>query len=388
MPAAIPEFWDAPDEEPQASGIADATRGVHPQLCPGTKDEHQLKEQTVMTTPTSTLHASGAAPDAISPEPIIRLATGFMAAKHLFAASELGLFEALADSPTTIDGLAARTGLTRRAARISADAMVALGLLERDGDTYRNSDTAAAFLAGQKPADLRPLLRLWDTISYPAWSGLATALAKGPSQEIFALNDEQQAVASAGIEAILAGPAAALPKAFDFSRHRRLLDVGGGTGSWSIAVACAYPHLEATVFELPTVADIARQRIAGAGLASRMGVVVGDARTGVLPSGYDVLLLANLIHYWSPEENRELLEHVRRAANVGAHLLLADFWTDPTHTQPVQAALMAGEFAVHLCNGDVYSVDEVRGWLAETGWRFVRHTPLVGPQSLIVAEAT
>ena len=340
-----------------------------------------------MTTQTSTSQASGAPAGAVSPEPILRLASGFMGAKHLFAASELGLFEALAGSPTTIDGLAARTGLTRRAARISADAMVALGLLEREGDTYRNSDTAATFLAGQSPADLRPLLRFWDTISYPAWSGLATALAKGPTQEIFALDDDQQAVASAGIEAILAGPAAALAQVFDFSPHRRLLDVGGGTGSWSIAVARAHPHLEATIVELPAVANVARARIADAGLGSRIGVVVGDAMGEPLPSGHDIVLLANLIHYWSPEENRALLQRVRDAVDTGARLLLADFWTDPTHTQPVQAALMAGEFAVHLRNGDVYSVDEVRDWLTETGWRFSRHAPLVGPQSLVVAEA-
>jgi len=144
-----------------------------------------------MTTQTS----QGAEPDAggrqssaVTPEPIMRLASGFMAAKHLFAANELGLFEALADSPATIDGLADRTGLTRRAARISADAMVALGLLEREGDTYRNGETAAAFLAGRTPGDLRPFLRFWDKISYPAWCGLAEALGSGPSQEIFELD--------------------------------------------------------------------------------------------------------------------------------------------------------------------------------------------------------
>ena len=80
-----------------------------------------------------------------------------------------------------------------------------------------------------------------------------------------------------------------------------------------------------------------------------------------------MFLLANLIHYWSPEQNRALLRRVRDAAEPGSALLLADFWTDPTHTEPVQAALMAGEFAVHLRNGDVYSVDEVRGWLDDTG---------------------
>ena len=109
--------------------------------------------------------------------------------------------------------------------------------------------------------------------------------------------------------------------------------------------------------------------------------------TGALPPGHDVFLLANLIHYWSPDENRALLRRVRSAAETGSSLLLADFWTDPTHTQPVQAALMAGEFAIHLRNGDVYSVEEIQSWLDETGWRFIRHAPLAGPQSLIVAEA-
>jgi predicted O-methyltransferase YrrM len=340
-----------------------------------------------MAAPTSTPQSNARQPMAVTPEPILRLASGFMAAKLLFAANELGLFEALADSPTTLEGLAARTGLTRRAARISADAMVALGLLEREGETYRNGQAAAAFLAGRGPADLRPFLRFWDKISYPTWCELSEALAKGPSKEIFELDEELQEVASAGIEAILAGPAAALPKTFDFSRHRRLLDVGGGTGSWSIAVAQAYPHLEATVFELPTVAEIARQRIAAAGLASRIDVVAGDAMTGALPPGYDVFLLANLIHYWSPDENRALLQRVRSAADTGASLLLADFWTDPTHTKPVQAALMAAEFAIHVRNGDVYSAEEIQGWLDETGWRFIQHAPLAGPQSLVVAEA-
>jgi len=318
----------------------------------------------------------------------MRLASGFMSAKHLFAASELGVFEALADSPATLESLAARTGLTRRAARISADAMVALGILEREGDTYSNGDTAAAFLSGHGPADLRPFLRFWDKISYPTWCGLAQALGSGPAKEVFDLDEELQKLVSAGIEAILAGPAAALAEIIDFSGRRRLLDVGGGTGSWSVAVVRRHENIRATIFELPAVAEIARERVAEAGLTSRIDVTVGDAMTEPLPSGHDVFLLANLIHYWSADDNRELLQRVRSAAAVGSQLLLADFWTDRTHTEPVHAALMAGEFAVHLRNGDVYSVDEAREWLNETGWRFIEHKALAGPQSLIVAEAT
>ena len=342
-----------------------------------------------MTTsaPAAAVTSSDGHPAPQGPEPILQLAAGFMAAKHLFAASELGLFEALAGSPATIDALAARTGLTRRAARISADAMVALGLLERDSGTYSNSDTAATFLAGATPADLRPLLRFWDKISYPSWAGFAGALATGPSQEITKLDDALQQVASRGIEAMLTGPAAALTATVDFPARQRLLDVGGGTGSWSIAIARAHPHMKATVFELPAVAAVAHVRITEAGLGSRIDVVDGDALGGALPTGYDTCLLANIIHYYSPAENQTLLRHARAATTPRGCLLLVDFWTDPTHSQPLMAALMAGEFAAHLRNGDVYSVSEAREWLEPTGWRFAGHQPLAGPISLITAEA-
>jgi SAM-dependent methyltransferase len=342
-----------------------------------------------MTTTHAPAEATIAGPLATEPSPatIMQLASGFMAAKHLFAANELGLFEALADSPADLDALAARTGLPRRAARISADAMVALGLLELQDGTYRNGEAATRFLAGPGPGDLRPFLKFWDKISYPAWTRLAEALASGPPREIFELDDVLQQVASAGIEAILAGPATTLPEAFDFGPHKRLLDIGGGTGSWSIAIAERHQNITAAILELPTAVELARSRVAAAELRHRITVITGDAMAGELPAGYDVFLLANLIHYWSGEQNQELLQRVRRAAQPGAALLLADFWTNPAHTEPLQAALMAGEFAVHLRNGDVYSVEEVHDWLNRTGWRFADHRPLVGPQTLIVAEA-
>ena len=340
-----------------------------------------------MTTHAEEAQATAQQAASPGPEPIMRVAAGFLAAKHLFAASELGVFEALADSPADLDALAARIGLTRRAARISADAMVALGLLEASDGIYRNSPVAAAFLAGPGPGDLRPFLRFWDKISYPAWTRLAEALASGPPQEIFELGDDLQRVASEGIEAVTAGPANALPGAFDFGPHRRLLDIGGGTGSWSIAVARRHEHIEAAVLDVPATAERARSKAAAAGLARRVSVVAGDAMAGEIPVGYDAFLLANLIHYFSPEQNQDLLRRVRRAARPGSALLLADFWTNPAHTEPVHAALMAGEYAIHVRTGDIYSADEARAWLDRTGWRFAAHRPLAGPQSLIVAEA-
>src|SRR5690349_1648681 len=124
---------------------------------------------------TATAHE---APATIDPESLFRVASGFMAAKHLFAASELGVFAALAGGPATLDDLAARVGVSRRAARICADAMVALGFLEREGDEYRNGAVAGTYLTGAGP-DLRPFLRFWDRLSYPSWTRLADALRTG-----------------------------------------------------------------------------------------------------------------------------------------------------------------------------------------------------------------
>ncbi len=340
-----------------------------------------------MTTAPTTRSPRPDATAMVDPTPIMQLASGFMGAKHLFAASELGLFEALAQSPATLQALAARTGLTTRAARISADAMVALGILEREEDRYRNSPAAAAYLSQTSPADLRPFLRFWDKVSYGTWAGLADALASGPQTQVFDLDDETQAVVSAGIEAVLIGPAQALAHGYDFGAHRRLLDIGGGTGSWSLAIARRHPTLAGTVLDLPVVVELARQRIADAAAGERVTATACDVTVEELPPGYDVFLVANLIHYWNPTDICLMLEKVRRAAEPGARLLIADFWTNSTHTEPVHAALMAGEFAVHLRDGDVYSVDEARSWLPRTGWRFVDHAPLAGPQSLVVAEA-
>jgi SAM-dependent methyltransferase len=322
-----------------------------------------------------------------NPEAIFRIATGFMAAKHLFAANQLGLFEALADAPATLDALAARCGLTTRATRISADAMTALGLLEREGDAYRNSPVAATFLSGRTPADLRPLLRFWDKVSYPTWENLSSVLSTGPSQDLSKVSGEIQELAQAGIAAATAGPLRALVTTVDLSDRRRLLDIGGGNGSWSIGLAGANPHLRATVLDLPTVTPIATQMIVKAGLSDRVTARAGNALRDQLPTGHDVCLVANLIHYFGPDDNRTLLANARAAVEPGGRLLIADFWTDRTHTQPLMAVLMAGEFAAHEKHGDVYSVEEGQGWMAETGWRFTSHQPLAGPFSLVVAEA-
>lgn len=323
----------------------------------------------------------------VTPDPILRVASGFMAAKHLFVANEVGLFEKLAEGPATLDELTQRAGLPRRTTRILVDAMVALGFVERQEDHYQNGSVAATFLSGRTPADLRLFLRFWNRLSYPRWTKLEEAIRTG--QAIFGeleFTEEQQQIYSEGVEAVTAGTAQALVTTYDFSPHRRVLDLGGGTGSFLVAVLHHCSGLEATLYEVPAVAAIARQRLAGNPVAGGIRVVEGNFFKDPIPDGHDVVIAASVVHLFTPERNLELFRRIRKRVPDGARLLLVDFWTDPTHTQPPFAALMAGEFLLSAGEGDVYSEEEVRGWLQESGWRALERKPLAGPASLIVAE--
>jgi hypothetical protein len=324
--------------------------------------------------------------DEATPDAILAVASGFMAAKHLFVASEIGLFAALAGGPLSVEELAERTGVPAASVRILAGAMTALGFVARAGDRYRNQPVAQRYLAGQTPADLRPGLRFFDQISYPTWEHLEEAIRtrRGVRGD---LSPERNAIRSHGIESISAAAAQALAQFSGVAQRRRILDLGGGMGFFSRVLAQHYPHLEATLFDLPAVATIARASLAGTAEGARIAVVAGDFFHDPIPPGHDAVLLANIIHLFAPDHNRELLARIRAGVAPGTALLLVDFWTDPTHTQPVFAALMAGEWLTATGEADCYSVAEVADWLGETGWSVETHQPLAGPASLIAAQA-
>jgi hypothetical protein len=324
---------------------------------------------------------------AVDPEALVRVASGFMAAKHLFAAAELGLFRALGEGPATLDELTARLDLPARTARITADAMVALGFVEREGDDYRNAAVADAFLAGRGPVDLTPFLRFWDRISYVNWATLAESLRTGAAARV-ELTPEEAEIFAAGVEAVTAGSAHALAQAPELEGRRRLLDVGGGTGSFLVAALHQHPGLHGTLVEIEPVLSVARAGIAAGPLAHRIEVVGADAVSDPLPGGHDVVLIANVAHLLSPEDNRKVLRRLHDVSEPGTQLLQVDFWTDASYTDPPFAALMAGEFALFSDDGDVHAEQEVHEWLRDTGWTPGPRRALAGPQSLIPAIAT
>ena len=340
--------------------------------------------------PAQRMFDSPAEPGAVAPSTgpptparIIELFAGFMVSKTLFAAIELGLFAAAGATGATAAELAGRCAIPERSARAMADLLVDAGLLVRAGDRFRNTADAEAFLAGRGPFDLRPLARYWDIVSYPTWARAAEAFRT--RQGVRADLDKAQTEAyESAVALVTAETAADLAREYDFSRHRRVLDVGGGFGTFLKPILVAYEHLTATLVDLPEVAAIVTEQAATGPLAARMTAVGADIFTDPLPGGCDAILVANVVHLFSPERIVELLRRLREAAPPGARLLLVDWWRTDVAPHP-SARFGAGEFLM-ISGGDLYQVDEVAGWLNASGWRLVGLQPLPPPSGVILAE--
>lgn len=326
-----------------------------------------------------------------APNPLLiqDLATRFMASKLFFAATEVGLFEALGRGSATVAELAAQLGTPERTTRILADGMISLGLVTREGDKYENTPTADTFLTGKSPVDFRPLVRMFEHLEYPAWQHLLPAMRDGFSPHLAEpMTDADFDIFHKGIEIFTIRSARGLLTKYDFSTRKRLLDVGGGNGSFLRILLGAHAQLQGTLFDLPNVVDLARQRFTGTPLEGRITLAEGDVLVDELPGAgeHDAILVANVIHLLAPEHTQLMLRRLRELATPDTELLLLDLWTDATKTKPLVAALMAGEFVIRSNFGDVYSVDEVKAWLSATGWQFQDQRPLGDPISVIVAK--
>jgi ubiquinone/menaquinone biosynthesis C-methylase UbiE len=265
--------------------------------------------------------------------------------------------------------------------------MVALGLLQRQGDRYHNTEVATAFLSGGAGSGLRPFLHLVNRLSYLRWARLEDAVRTDTTIFEAGFNEEEQQLYSEGVEAVTAETANVLAGNYDFGPHQRVLDLGGGTGSFLLAILSRFDKVRGTLYDLPAVTSDTRRRLARTPRALQIEIVEGDFFKDPIPRDHDAIIIANIIHCFPADRALELLHRVRNAASAATRLLLVDFWTNAAHTEPAFSALMAGEFLLTPGRGDVYSIDDAALWFDQTGWRMVEHKALAGPASLIVAEA-
>ncbi|WP_076472762.1 methyltransferase [Micromonospora avicenniae] len=326
----------------------------------------------------------------ISPTPLMSLVAGVWGFKTLAVGVELGLFTRLADGRTiTVDQAATEFGLAERPADMLLAASASLGLLERAGDGYRNSELAEQFLVEGRPYYFGGQIRYSDLRTYLPWHRIADALHTDRpltwdpqgQQSMFDTSDPE--MISQFWDAMYSTSsftARALAGAYDFGAHRALLDVGGGAAAFPIELCRHLPDLRATVLDLPHVLVRAEQRIAAADLGGRISTVAGDFLADpALPLGHDVILLSMILHDWDEPTNRALLAKCHAALPPGGAIVICELLLNDERTGPPEAALMGMNMLVETEGGRNYSGAEYAAWLASTGFVDIRTVPFDAP---------
>ncbi len=219
------------------------------------------------------------------------------------------------------------------------------------------------------------------------WSHLTESVKTGRPAPA-AGDDEYVGTFIAAMDHSARGRVRAITQALQLNGTRRMLDLGGGSGAYSIAFAKALPELRAEIVDLPEVVHITQQHIANAGLSDRIMVRPGDMLTAKLPAqSYDLVLLSSICHMFSPGENRALFARAHAALAPKGRIAIADFIVDPGKASPRSATLFALNMLVATHGGATYSEPEYDTWLQAAGFAEVKRIRIPGPINLIVAQA-
>lgn len=301
---------------------------------------------------------------------VLDIARTFQPACILTAAADLDVFSPLHEKPMTAQALASKLGTNPRATTILLDALVALEFLTKQESVYSVPDDVAELLTEKSANNVLPMvrhlancLRRWSQLSRVTQIGKPAEC--GPSIRGEAAD---QADFIGGMHNISGPIAADVTAKLQPLKFGHLLDIGGASGTWTIAFLRAVPEAKATLFDMPPVISLAEQRIAEAGLGDRVTLVPGDFYTDELPYGADMAWLGAICHQNSREQNRALFAKVHKALKDGGIVVIRDVVMDPSHTSPECGALFAVNMLVATEGGGTYTFDEYRQDLCEAGF--------------------
>ncbi len=326
---------------------------------------------------------------------ISKLAYGFMASRALFAAIELKLFGHIAAGARDLAVLSAVTGVPERRLQTLVAALTSVGALARENGAIVNAPAVETYLNPAGRAYFGDYYRLQigrqiyrDMLHLDA--GLAGDRAAVAHKAMSGwLSDPQEArTFSDAQHAGSMGPALMLSKRLDLTGARKLLDVAGGTGAYSIAFCRANSSLSATILDLPTVIDIARGYVEGAGLADRIALVAGDAREADWPSGQDIVFMSYLLSAIPGEDIPPLLKRAHAALRPGGKVIIHDFMLDATHSGPSSAALFFLSYLANDPDTVSFTAGDVARWVHAAGFANPLDEVMIPDITMMVSATT
>ena len=330
---------------------------------------------------------------------IMEVGMGFWPAKTLLSAVELGLFTELNNKSMTAEKLRDALGLHPRAVPDFLDALVALHLLDRDGDgpraLYSNTEETQLFLNRNSPEYMGGILEMANARLYRFWGDLTEALKTGkPQNEIKHTGEpmfkklysdpkrlEQFMNAMSGVST---ANFRAFAQKFNFSRYRTLCDIGGATGRLSIIVAKQHPHLRCTTVDLPEVTPIAQRQIAASGLSDRISVKTVDIFSEQLPRA-DVITMGMILHDWNLEKKMQLIRAAYDALPPGGAFAVIENLIDDARRENTFGLMMSLNMLIEFGDAFDFTAADFFRWCRSVGFRKTEVIPLTGPASAGVA---
>ena len=333
---------------------------------------------------------TGAAPD---PAPILQLGLGFWASKTLLSAVELGVFTELADGPLDAETLRARLGLHPRATLDFLDALVALGMLQRDERGYVDTPATAMFLDRESPAYIGGMLEMANDRLYGFWASLTEGLRTGQPQnetktggDFFGvLYDDQERLRQfmRSMTGLSTGASRAIAAKFPWHEHETFVDIGTAEGGLPVTVALAHEHISGGGLDLPAVGPLFDDYVAGFGLSDRLRFHPGEFFADPLPQA-DVIAMGHILHDWDLDEKLTLLAKAHQALPDGGALIVFDAIIDDERRTNSFGLLMSLNMLIELPGGFDYTGADCQRWMREVGFRTTRVEHLAGPDSMVV----
>jgi predicted O-methyltransferase YrrM len=303
---------------------------------------------------------------------LLELARAFQIPCVLNAAAELDVFGAFGDESLTAETLAERLGADKRGVRILADALVAIDLLVKDGDSYRPAAGVVDTLTEGGCDSVLAMMRLSGNCAR-GWAELGAIAKTGkpldprPASTRGAQADREDFIEA--MDDISRRTADSLVAAIGPPEFDHMLDLGCGPGTWTIAMLNANPNSRATLFDLPDAIPIAQRHIAAAGMEDRTEFVAGNFDIDeTLPSGADLAWVSAIVHQNSRQQNREFFAKIHTALADGGQILIRDVVLDAARTSPRFGALFAVNMLVHTPAGDTFTFEELAEDLQSAGF--------------------
>ena len=330
----------------------------------------------------------------MTPANIMQLGLGFMASKTLLSAIELGVFTQLSNGPRSAEELIESLGLHERSAHDFLDALVSLGMLDRENGLYQNTPQTAEFLVRGKLSYLGGMLEMANERLYPFWGSLTEGLRTGLPQnevktggaglfEALYSDPERLRLFLGAMTGLSAGAAKAIAEKFPWKDYKTVLDVGGAQGGLLVQVALAHPHLRGQNFDLPVVQPIFDEYVADNNLSDRLTFHPGNFFEESLPES-DVIVMGHILHDWDMDQKRMLLKKAYDALPTGGSLLIFEALIDDERRSNPFGLLMSLNMLIETPGGFDYTGRDCSQWMRETGFSATRVEHLAGPDSMVV----